>query len=202
VTKAKYRHTLVYRMDGVHLGDGDSEAEVIADPTTGFQAVVSSDPDDYCFHGDRWTALADLRLNAMFRQPDLEITPETLVEAVQDLRDFRRRTFGTSPYLILMQEGEVEEFSPEIERETEDFIVCCGGPPRKLLREGSRRRVLAALAATAVAIGDVSGLEQVIDTIVFFRSDGKPIYCFTRSGTANLSVLRAISEDSIVSVGG
>ena len=200
MTKAKYRHTLVYRIDGVHLGEREGEVEVIADPAVGFHAVISSDPDDYCFEGDRWTALAALRLNAIFR--GLEATQERLADELEEIRVDRRRRFGAGPYLVLVRDDEVEEFSPHLEGETEHFVVCRGGPPRELLRQSSRPHVLAALAAMAVATGDVSGIEQVSDTVVFFRGDGKPIYCYTRSATANPSVLRMISEDSIGSVEG
>jgi hypothetical protein len=55
----KYRHTLVYRIDGVHLGAREGEVEVISDPTGGFRAVLTTDPDSYCFEGDRFAACAD-----------------------------------------------------------------------------------------------------------------------------------------------
>ncbi len=196
----KYQHTLVYWIDGVHLGTPEEEAEVVADPAAGFRAVLLSDPDDYCFEGDRWTALANLTLNALFGQPGLEITQERLADELEEIRESRKRKFGTGPYLVLVREDEVERFSPDYEGETADFVVCRGGPPRELLRQASRPHVLATLSAVAVAVGDVSGIEEISDTVIFFRGDGKPIYSYTLSGTANPSVLRLIREEAIGSV--
>jgi hypothetical protein len=97
----KYRHTLVYRISGIHLGKRDEDVEIIADPEAGFRAVVASGPDNYCFEGDRWTALANLRLNAIFRQLGLEITQERLADELEEIRESRKRKFGAGPYLIL-----------------------------------------------------------------------------------------------------
>jgi hypothetical protein len=196
----KYRHTLVYKLDGVQLRVGYGEVEVVADTAAGFHAIVSTAPDDYCFEGDRWIAMANLRLNAIFSQPGLGITQERLEDELEKIRESRTSRFGTGPYLVLMRDDEVEGFSPEYEIETEDFVVCRGGPPRDILRQASSPHVLTALAALAVATGDVSRIKEVSDTVVFFRSDGKPIYCYTLSATANAGVIRAVSEDALGSV--
>ena len=126
----KYRHTLVYKLDGINMNRIDGEVEVSEDSATGLLAVVTSDPDDYCLEGDRWTALATLRLNALVGQPGLEITQQRITEQLTKIRESLKRTFGTGPYLILMRDAEVEDFSPEFEGETADYIVCSGGPPR------------------------------------------------------------------------
>lgn len=197
----KYRHTLVYKLDGINMNRIDGKVEVIEDSATGLVAVVMSDPDDYCLESDRWTALANLRLNALFGQPGLEITQERITEQLEKIRESRKLTFGTGPYLVLMRDAEVEDFSPEFEDETPDYIVCSGGPPRGTLREASSPQVLATQAAITIATEDLNGIKKVSDTIVFFRSDGKPIYCYTMSGTANADVIRAISVDTLDSVG-
>src|SRR5918994_2290544 len=197
----KYRHTLVYRLDGINMNHIDGEVEVSEASATGLLAVVTSDPDDYCLEGDRWTALANLRLNALVGQPGLEITQQRITEQLTKIRVSRKRTFGTGPYLILMRDAEVEDFSPEFEYETADYIVCSGGPPRETLRQASRPHVLATLAAITFATEDLSGIKKVSDTFVFFRSDGKPIYCYRMSATANADVIRAISVDTLDSVG-
>ena len=200
VLMTKFQHTLVYQLDGVHLGLQERDIEVIADSVAGFHTIVSTDPNAYCFDGDRWTALANLRLNAIFGQPGLEITQERLADEVAKIRESRRRMFGEGPYLVLVRDAEIGDFSPQYLDETEDFVVCRGGPPRDTLRQASSPHVLAALAAVAVAMGDVSGIKQASDTVVFYRSDGKPMYCYTVSARTEAGLLRAISEDTLGSV--
>jgi hypothetical protein len=196
----KYQHTLVYWIDGIHLGAQEGEVELITEPVAGFRAVLSTDPDAYCFESDRFIALANLKLNALFGQLGLEITEESLADELEVLREARRRRFGSGPYLVFVREDNVEEFSRLHEVETENFIVCRGGPPKDHLRRASRPHVLAALAALAVAAGAISRIDEVSDTIVFFREDGKPIYSYTLSMTGEPSVLRAISEETLESV--
>jgi len=54
----KYRHTFVYKLDGISMNRIDGEVEVIEDSATGLLAVVTSDPDDYCLEGNRYNATA------------------------------------------------------------------------------------------------------------------------------------------------
>lgn len=42
----KYRHTFVYKLDGISMNRIDGEVEVIEDSATGLLAVVTSDLDD------------------------------------------------------------------------------------------------------------------------------------------------------------
>jgi hypothetical protein len=197
----KYLHTLVYKIDGIQLGPGGGEIEIIADNAARFRAVVSTDPDDFCFEGDRWSALANLWLNALFGQPGLEISSERITEELEKIRESRKSQFGTGPYLIFVRDGEIEDFSSaELVKDFEDFLVYQGGPPRETLRQPSRPYVRAALGAMTIAMGDVHGIKTVSDTVVFFRSDGKPLYCYTVSATADASVIRAISEEKLDSV--
>ena len=42
----KYRHTFVYKLDGINMNRIDGEVEVIEDSATGLLAVVTSDLDD------------------------------------------------------------------------------------------------------------------------------------------------------------
>jgi hypothetical protein len=60
---ARYQHTLVYRINGLRLET--EEAELIADPASGFRAILTTDPDPYCIEADRYTAVRNLMLNAL-----------------------------------------------------------------------------------------------------------------------------------------
>jgi hypothetical protein len=197
----KYLHTLVYKIDGIQLGPGGGEVKVIADTAARFRAVVSTDPDDLCFEGDRWAALSNVWLNSLFGQPELEVSSERITEELEKIRESRKSQFGTGPYLGFVREGEIEDFSSaEFVKDFEDFLVYLNGPPRELLRQASRSYVRAALGAMSITMGDVHGIKTVSDTVVFFRSDDKPLYCYTLSGTADVSVIRAISEEKLAPV--
>jgi hypothetical protein len=195
----KYRHTLVYRIDGIHLGAREPDVEVVSDLAMGIRAVLTSDPDERCLEADRFTALANLRLNARFGEPGLRITEARVAEELEDVRRSRRRTFGSGPYLVFVREDEIEDFSALREGEYEDFEVYSNGPPKEPLRRASKSNVLTVLAALAVAV-DVSGVDEISDTVVFYRGDGKPMYSYTLSMTANPSVSHAILEEAIGSV--
>jgi len=195
----KYRHTLIYRIEGVHLG-AQEEAEIIADPATGFRAILSTDPGPYCFEADRYTAIANTMLNAFFRQPGPASFDERLTSELKEIRESRKREFGRGPYLVLIKEDEVEQFTPPHTHETEDFVIWLNGAPKEPLRQASETQILAALAALMVAAEDVSGFDKVSDAIIFLRRDGKPIYSYTARLTGNPSILRTIPAEAIESV--
>jgi len=197
----KYLHTVVYKIDGIQLELGGGEIETIADSAARFRAVVSTDPDNLCFEGDRWSALANLWLNALLGHPELEITSERITEELEKIRESRKSQFGTGPYLIFVRGGEIEDFSSaKLVKDFGDFLVYQGGPPREILRQSSSPYVRAAIGAMTITMGDVHGIKTVSDTVVFFGSDGKPLYCYTGSATADASVIRSISEEKLDSV--
>ena len=55
----------------------DGEVEVIEDSATGLLAVVTSDPDDYCLEGDRWTPE---RCTWLFRHTVISMLPAFVEE--------------------------------------------------------------------------------------------------------------------------
>jgi hypothetical protein len=195
----RYQHTLIYRINGVHLGEQE-EAELVADPATGFRAVLSTDPDPYCFEPDRYTAISNTLLNAVFRQPGAATFDEGLRSQLEEIRESRKRKFGNGPYLVLMKEDKVEVSPPPYKGEKEEYVIWLDGAAREPLRQASKTQIRAALTALALPTEDASGFDKVSDTVIFFQSDGKPIYSYTSCLTTNPSVLRALPPAAIESV--
>jgi hypothetical protein len=96
MTAIKYRHTLVYRIDGLTL-EAQEEAEVISDPAKGFRAVLTTDPDPHCFEADRFVAVSNVRLNAVFGQSGSGTFDERLTSELEEIKGTRERKFGNGP---------------------------------------------------------------------------------------------------------
>jgi len=99
MTATRYRHTLVYRINGVHLGT-EEEGNLIADPTSGFQAVLTTDPDPYCIEADQWIAVANILLG-VFGQTEPASFDERLKSELAEIKETRKTKFGNGPYLVL-----------------------------------------------------------------------------------------------------
>src|SRR5215217_2231897 len=196
----KYRHTLVYGIHGVRL-EAQEEVEVIADHATGFRALLLADPDTHCFEADRSASIAHLLLTAAFRDTESATFDERLASQLEEIRKSRKGKFGKGPYLVLTREDTVEDFTPLRERETDDFVIWLDGVPKERLRQASATQIRAALAALVLGAENVSGIDKISDAVIFFRSDGKPIYSYTASMSGTLSVSQAIPVEAIESVG-
>jgi hypothetical protein len=97
----------------------------------------------------------------------------------------------------------MEEVSPPSNtEETQEFVVWLDGAQKEPLRQASEAQIRAALTALTLAAESASEIDTVSDTVVLFRSDGKPIYSFTTSVTATATVLRALPPGASDSVSG
>ncbi len=142
-------------------------------------------------------------LNVVFCQPGSANFDERLTRELEEIGESRKGKFGAGPYLVLTREDEVDALPPDHTLETEDFVIWLDGAPTELLCQASKPRIHAALTALVLGAENVSGIDKISDAVIFFRSDGKPIYSYTASlSAATLSVAQAITAEAIQWVSG
>ncbi|HEY9671816.1 MAG TPA: hypothetical protein V6D11_10250 [Waterburya sp.] len=159
-------------------------------------------PDVYCFEGDRKIALANLMLNLTFGQVKPGSIDEQLQEEIEGMKHSRKQKFGTELFLVYVREGSVDTFTASNPVEKEEFVVNFNdnGTPKDSIRAGSEPHMMAALSAVMLAATNVQGVKPVIDEVVFFREDNKPVYSYASSATATGYISRNITSEEVNSV--
>lgn len=171
----RYTYTVAYRVRGLTLGA--TEQVILDDSVAGVRAALSSEPDVLLAEEDRRTAVANLRLERMFRGGPA-ISREGVDAQLTRIRDERRERFQSGPYLILRCSGNSEVTSPTAEREHESFVEWTDGGAGPVAEGESKPKIEAATAAIALAADRISGLDEIERSTVYFRDDGKPVYTY------------------------
>lgn len=104
---------------------------------------------------------------------------------------------GDGAFLVIEASGEVDDFDPQPQRELPDYVLALDDAPKREIRAQHESLIHGLLAALAIASEHLCGIKKVIDAVTFVRPDGKPLFCFTLSGSANAYVSSPLSLESI-----
>lgn len=184
----KYQHIVAHWIKGLSPPQSGNDKEIIVDSANSFRVILTNDPDTHCFEGDRSTAIANLMLNFTFGQVQPGTFDEQLEEAVSEIKQSRKQKFGAGLYLVFLKDGNVDKFTPSNQGEKEEFVICFNGASKEPIRETSEPHIITALSALTLAASNIQGVQQVVNAVVFFRDDNKPVYSYTSSASATAYV--------------
>lgn len=202
VLDMKYQYVVLNAVRGL-FKQTDSDKELINDLSSGFRAILTSNPDALCFEIDRKMAVACSMLNNMFGGHGEQLTPEERIDAeIRKIRESRKEKHKDDLYLVCIMEGDVDDFESSHENEIGDFIVCLDAVPKESIITGAKPYVLAALSALVLSTDSNITFTELSKSSVFFRGDGKPIYPFQFSSSANLSTSSPITPETLASIEG
>jgi hypothetical protein len=177
--KVKFRYTAIFALQGVSWGS-EGDREIAVDESSGVRVVLTSDPDKFAFEGDRSLAVATLMLGSLFSDQSTDDQRRDRVSGqVERIQQSRRDRLGGYAALVFVAEGEVESFHPSNERETHEFAVCFDAADKEEIKRRFEDSVAAVLTAVSLALPGLVGFVKLKDSVVFERSDGKPLYSYT-----------------------
>jgi hypothetical protein len=198
----KYVHTQIFRVRGLTILAADGDKELVVDEARGLRAVLTSCPDDLTLEADRGVVLAGMILGGIFGSADQATITEPVTARLLELRESRKKELGAASVLVISVTREVADFELSHQQELDEFVVGFGGPSKSAIREESVEVATSVLAATSLGSDNIVGIKKLGDSVVFFRSDGKPVHAYTFSGgTASAFVSRTASPETLQAIG-
>jgi hypothetical protein len=176
----KYCYTVVNRVRGV-LPPADTPAlQLVATVPRHVTATFTDHIDDVLKEGDRYIAVANMMLTGGLglAEDTVATFPTRLATAITAHRDARRMKYGARSFLIITFEGDVELPAPEVTRQLPEFDVCINGFGRGRIRTLAAEACVAVVAGMSMAVEEVRGIDKVIDFVIFYHDDGKPVYAY------------------------
>jgi hypothetical protein len=165
------------------------------------RAILTTQPDIHSFEGDRSLAVANLMLQGIFQAEPVPVDfKQRVANAVEEIRTARKEQFGDNPFLVVVVEGEVASFSPSHEKDAQDFVLCFDGADKEAIRQRLQPAIDAIIACSTSVLDDVIAIKKVADPVVFLRDDGKSVYSYTFSGSANAYVSKQIAEKQVQTI--
>jgi hypothetical protein len=190
-----YRLFAAFTVRGFHPA-GDEEITLIDRPP--LRAILVRNPDSYLEQPDRSNAVANLMLRGLLGGKVPSGTPEERIAAfVEEARVERRKRQGDVPYLAISVEGEKDVPEPKAQREEDGFIVWIDGGDRAGIMQAHDAAITAVVNGLILYDDAIAGIAKVAESVVYIRSDGKPIYSRTLSmGGATAYVSRPVPAEA------
>ena len=193
----QYRYVVAFQLIGVVRPNVELEGFVVELPIAGARGRLTGDLDSLPPEVDQAAAAGSLLLQG-FAGPAGEGTPEErLAREVADLKQRRRKDTGDGAFLVIEAVGEVDDFNPQPQRELPGYVFAIDDAPKEVIRARYESAVYGLLAALAIASNHLCGVKKVVDGITFVRQDGKPLFCFTLTGSANAYVSSPVPQDAL-----
>lgn len=196
----QFRYVVGFQLIGVVRPSADMEGAVIELSVQGARGRLTGDLDSLPPEVDQATAAGSLLLHGLFGQSREGTPEERLAQEVEDIRQRRRKESGEGAFLVVEASGEVEDFEPQPQRDLAGFVLAIDDAPKKEIRARYEAVIHGLLGALAIALEHLCGVKKLVDVVTFVRQDGKPLFCFTLSGSANAYVSSPLSEDSVASI--
>jgi hypothetical protein len=191
-------HLVAYRVRGIALAEGD-ELVIVHDDAAGITVTLTGQLDVHVEESDRAAALASLLLRGILGEPPETLEPQ-LAESVAEERKRRQREYSAGPFLLFVRE-DVADQPQGTSRETDKFVVMIDGVDKEAVRETSAPHLARILSAMALASADVIGLDKVLDSVLLYRDDGKPVFAYSiTGGNVTAYISRRIVPATVASI--
>lgn len=196
----QFRYVVGFQLIGVVRPSADMEGVVFDLSAQGAKGRLTGDLDSLPVEVDQATAAGSLLLQGIFGQGREGTPEERLAQEVEDIRQRRRKESGEGAFLVVEASGEVEGFEPEPQRELAGFVLAIDDAPKKEIRARYEAVIHGLLGALAIASEHLCGVKKLVDVVTFLRQDGKPLFCFTFSGSANVYASSPLPQDALASI--
>lgn len=194
----KCQVTAIYSLNGVNRLTEAGNTDLLVDATENLRVVLTSKPETYSHEGDRKLAVAKLVLGAAFcGQGPLDPLDvrQRVATIVTEIQESRRKTYSHGAYLVFQQESDALAIDSSLQCEVDDFAICLGrGDVAPKRFDVIVTNVITSLAITADSL---RGIKKVANSVVTYREDGKPIYCYEFGGSADVCRSRAFPADRV-----
>lgn len=194
----RYIYSSLHHIRGLTPSSPATDEEIFADSAGSVRAVLTSDPTRLCDGLDTASALIATVFTGLFGENEPGTIDERLARRVQLLREERAKKFEAGVFLFFEAKGETAPITPHTQNDCGTFVLALDGLPKRDIRDRHEPQARRMLAAMGLGFTDVAGFEKVADAIVFFETDGKPIYGFNiEGGRADLLVSRRPSAGDL-----
>lgn len=118
-----------------------------------------------------------------------------LERAVQRIRQNRRTSSSREALVIVRAAGETDDFELKHTREDDGFVVYLGDSPIKEIQKTHRSYVRSLLAALHLASPNDTSTKTLVDCVLFYRDDRKPVFCYEMEAYATAHVASPITQN-------
>lgn len=199
------RYVAVYKLTGVSTLPGDGDVDLVDLPELDARALLTVNPDSYCFHIDRFSALLREIMNGILGQTEGADLSSRLADQQQQVQKNRRKKFGAGVFLVIEGKAEITEPDFRVRRDLNEIAFCFDGYAKDEVHGSLRSVVSGVLAVCGLGIPakkDFS-VKYVGDVSYLYESEtDKAVYSITeRAGSIVASLSGPLEDETVHFVG-
>lgn len=192
-----YRYIAVFQIIGVTWPASRTEETLLEFPALRAKVLLVKELDDRLFELDRAAVVGLQMLRGLVGQKKYkEGAPiDYLEEELKELRKKRKSEFGSGVFLVFEGQGETTDWSPQQERDLDDFAIAIEALDKKPLAKPFKPTVDGLLSAFALASDSICGFQKVTDGTYFLGNDNKPRYSYTFEASGKMVVSTGLNPE-------
>ncbi|MDX2219580.1 MAG: hypothetical protein SF172_11200 [Burkholderiales bacterium] len=188
-----YKYASVWALEGgVNLNLEDAEVEIAKVPSGRF--VVSRNSELLFEHAELGTAVAHVMLRGLIGNSEAASVLPRVQSALLEVQSARRKKLGNKVFLAFEAFGQLEVDTDSQIKELESFSVGFGLYDRGAVKLQHRALIESMQTALAVLSPYPPKFSNVLDSVIAFRNDGRPIFSVELRASAELSVSQPFNE--------
>jgi hypothetical protein len=194
----RYEYFVAYKIRGVTPPPDGEEQLIVEYPDGNSRARVVYDVNKFLGDIDRRSAIGALVLKGLFGGLGSGSLDERIDTELDLLRIVRTETIGAGVFLTLEGKGDIGNLELSNQRELPNCVVAfCDGNSTLDIRSKYAPIVNGLLTSFALAFETVDGLTRVADGVIFRTSADKPLYAYSLTGSATVSVSRELKVEPL-----
>jgi hypothetical protein len=179
----EYKHTVVYRLEGISSSNLDEDKLVFQDEDLGITVVLTSDVNRHCLSIDRGLACLSLLLRGMFADEKMQELPAAIDSEITKIQEERLSKEKSGAYAAIVISGQAElDIREDLYIEADQFTISFDAIDKESIRNQHKERIHAIVASIAISTNPEYHAEKMASGICFFDANDKPLYTYTPQG--------------------
>ncbi len=196
----KYTYTAAWSVVGGISLQEDCPPVILASSKQS-RFILTRNPDALLEKCDEGSAVARIFLKGLFGQRGAESFKSVLLSEIEEIKAERQKKAQARPILVFQAHGEIDASMCRPSREHDKFIVTFDAVEKNSVRQRHKADIEAMKVAIACECAP-SCFDYISDGTCLFNEENKPVYSLSFTVSAQGSVSKILSENSVARIAG
>jgi hypothetical protein len=182
----KFRYITIYQIRGLIHNSDEGDIEIYAKENHGasVRAILTDQPDQYCYDIDRAQSIGYLMLTSMVGQRGTDDVKLEIKTEIERIRENRKKELQGLEAFIFIAEGETDVDFSHPNKETDDYVLGFDIINKDNIISPYRDQINAALVALCLATERVPlDVKHLRGDVYLINEISKPVYSIAFSGS-------------------
>jgi len=175
----KYKCISIFQIKGITLHK-EENIELLNDSATSIRAILTKQPNSYCFENDHCIAVCMQCSADLLRQPESSNFEKKVDERIKKIQQEREKESQDDSFLIIEKTGMLDNFNPEIHKQYINYdVIYLEDSKKDYIHNLTIHFINSVLLALALEAKEPLIIKENSGSIIFYKEENRPIYPFS-----------------------